>query len=40
MRDFKPLEHHGPHSQPSSIRIKSGDEGIQMNLWFDFRVEK
>ncbi|MEN9907409.1 MAG: hypothetical protein RLZZ540_550 [Bacteroidota bacterium] len=40
MRDFKPLEHHGPHSQASSIRIKSGDEGIQMNLWFDFRVEK
>lgn len=40
MRDFKPIEHHGPHSQPASIRIKSGDEGIQMNLWFDFRVEK
>lgn len=37
MRDFKPIEHHGPHSQPASIRIKSGDEGIQMNLWFDFR---
>ncbi len=37
MRSFKPIEHHGPHSQPASIRIKSGDEGIQMNLWFDFR---
>ncbi len=37
MRSFKPLEHQGPHSQPSSIRIKSGDEGIKMNLWFDFR---
>lgn len=40
MRSFKPIEHHGPHSQPASIRIKSGDEGIQMNLWFDFRTEK
>ncbi|MFA9186755.1 glycoside hydrolase family 2 TIM barrel-domain containing protein [Flavobacterium sp. FBOR7N2.3] len=40
MRSFKPIEHHGPQSQPASIRIKSGDEGIQMNLWFDFRVEK
>ncbi|MFL9831218.1 glycoside hydrolase family 2 TIM barrel-domain containing protein [Flavobacterium sp. ST-87] len=40
MRSFKPIEHHGPHSQPASIRIKSGDEGIQMNIWFDFRTEK
>lgn len=39
MRSFKPLEHHGPHSQPASIRIKSGDEGIPMNLWFDFRPQ-
>jgi hypothetical protein len=37
MRDFKPLEHQGPESQPTNIRIKSGDDGIQMNLWFDFR---
>ncbi len=37
MRSFKPIEHHGPQSQPTSIRIKSGDEGITMNLWFDFR---
>lgn len=37
MRSFKPIEHHGPHSQPSNIRIKKGDDGIQMNLWFDFR---
>ena len=37
MRSFKPLEHQGPHSQPSSIRIKNGDEGIKMDLWFDFR---
>lgn len=37
-RSFKPLVHHGPKSQPTSIRIKSGDQGIQMNLWFDFRT--
>lgn len=37
MRDFKPLEHQGPESQPTNIRIKSGDDGIKMNLWFDFR---
>ncbi|MGQ7945457.1 glycoside hydrolase family 2 TIM barrel-domain containing protein [Flavobacterium sp. WC2509] len=37
MRDFKPLEQQGPESQPTNIRIKSGDDGITMNLWFDFR---
>ncbi|MDT0688931.1 glycoside hydrolase family 2 TIM barrel-domain containing protein [Salegentibacter sp. F188] len=37
MRAFKPLSHQGPSSQPTNIRIKSGDEGIKMNLWFDFR---
>ncbi|TDW51740.1 beta galactosidase small subunit [Flavobacterium sp. 270] len=37
MRDFKPLEQQGPQSQPTNIRIKSGDDGIKMNLWFDFR---
>ncbi len=37
MRDFKPLEHQGPESQPTNIRIKNGDDGIKMNLWFDFR---
>ncbi|MCX2678596.1 beta-galactosidase [Galbibacter sp. EGI 63066] len=37
MHSFKPVPHHGPHSQPSNIRIKSGDDGIPMNLWFDFR---
>lgn len=37
MRDFKPLEQQGPESQPTNIRIKKGDEGISMNLWFDFR---
>lgn len=38
MRDFKPLEHQGPESQATNIRIKSGDDGIKMNLWFDFRA--
>ncbi|MBD0832592.1 glycoside hydrolase family 2 TIM barrel-domain containing protein [Aestuariibaculum sediminum] len=37
MRAFKPLDHQGPESQPTNIRIKSGDEGIPMTLWFDFR---
>lgn len=37
IRDFKPIAHHGPNSQPASIRIKKGDEGIKMNLVFDFR---
>ena len=36
MHCFKPLAHHGPKSQPASIRIKQGDEGIRMKLWFDF----
>ncbi len=37
MRSFKTIPEHGPKSQPSSIRIKQGDEGICMKLWFDFR---
>lgn len=37
MRSFKPISEHGPKSQPSTIRIKSGDEGLQIKLWFDFR---
>ncbi|MDR1273662.1 MAG: beta-galactosidase, partial [Odoribacteraceae bacterium] len=36
MRDFKPLSQHGPSAQPGSIRVKKGDEGIVMTLWFDF----
>ncbi len=39
IRSFKPIEHHGPQSQPSSIRIKSGDDGVSMKVWFDFRGE-
>lgn len=34
---FKPIAHQGPTSQPTSIRIKSGDDGIRMKLDFDFR---
>ncbi|GLB49325.1 beta-galactosidase [Neptunitalea sp. Y10] len=37
MRAFKPLEHQGPSSQPTNIRIKSGDDGITMKVWFDFK---
>ncbi|MBK0369268.1 glycoside hydrolase family 2 TIM barrel-domain containing protein [Flavobacterium agrisoli] len=37
MRSFKPLEQQGPSSQPTNIRIKNGDDGITMNLLFDFR---
>lgn len=37
IRSFKPISQHGPQSQPGSIRIKKGDEGIRMKLWFDFR---
>lgn len=37
---FKPIPHQGPQSQPTSIRIKSGDEGIRMKLDFDFRSKK
>lgn len=37
MRSFKSISEHGPKSQPSSIRIKSGDDGLRMKLWFDFR---
>lgn len=37
IRDFKPISQLGPQSQPGMIRIKKGDEGISMKLWFDFR---
>ena len=37
IRSFKSIVEHGPKSQPSSIRIKSGDDGLRMKLWFDFR---
>lgn len=31
------IEQQGPNSQPGNIRIKSGDEGLHLNLMFDFR---
>ena len=37
IRSFKPVSQHGPQSQPGNIRIKSGDEGLPLNLLFDFR---
>jgi len=37
IRDFKPIAQLGPQSQPGMIRIKKGDEGISLKLWFDFR---
>jgi len=37
IRNFKPIDQLGPQSQPSNIRIKLGDEGVNMELWFDFR---
>ena len=37
MRCFKPLTEHGPSGQPGHVRIKKGDEGIRMELQFDFR---
>lgn len=40
MRCFKPLSQHGPSAQPGNIRIKKGDDGIRMKLWFDFRTDK
>lgn len=37
IRSFKPIEQQGPNSQPGNIRIKKGDEGLHLNLTFDFR---
>lgn len=36
---FMPIEQQGPNSQPGNIRIKKGDEGLRLNLMFDFRKE-
>lgn len=38
IRCFKPTHQQGPQSQPGDIRIKLGDEGLNINLWFDFRA--
>lgn len=36
MRSYKPLSQMGPRSQASNVRIKKGDDGICMDVWFDF----
>ena len=36
IRSFKPISQHGPQSQPGTIRIKKGDEGLKLELAFDF----
>ncbi|MDF1570551.1 MAG: glycoside hydrolase family 2 TIM barrel-domain containing protein [Bacteroidales bacterium] len=36
IRAFKPVSQMGPKSEPNSVRIKKGDRGIAMNIWFDF----
>lgn len=37
IKSFKPISQQGPHSQPGNIRIKSGDEGLRITVWFDFK---
>lgn len=39
MRSGKTIPELGPKSQPSTVRIKKGDDGFRMKLWFDFRVK-
>ena len=39
IKSFKDIPDKGPHSQPGNIRIKSGDEGLKMKLWFRFNSE-
>lgn len=38
MHSGKSIPELGPKSQPSTIRIKKGDDGFRMKLWFDFRA--
>lgn len=37
IKSFKSIPQQGPHSQPGNIRIKSGDEGLKLKVWFDFQ---
>lgn len=37
IKSFKPIPQQGWRSQPGHIRIKSGDEGLRISVWFDFR---
>jgi len=36
IKSFKPVSQHGPKSQPGNIRIKLGDDGIRITVWFTF----
>lgn len=36
IKSFKSIPQQGPRSQPGNIRIKSGDEGLKIKVWFDF----
>jgi hypothetical protein len=40
INSFKPIKMQGPQSQPGNIRIKEGDEGLHLDLLFDFRQTK
>jgi len=37
IKSFKSIPQQGPGSQPGNIRIKSGDEGLRVKVWFDFK---
>ena len=37
IQSFKPIKQQGPNSQPGNIRIKAGDEGLHLDVLFDFR---
>ncbi len=37
IKSFKPIHQQGPESQPGNIRIKSGDEGLKIDVVFDFK---
>lgn len=36
IQSFKPIKQQGPNSQPGNIRIKLGDEGLKINIEFEF----
>ncbi len=38
IHSFKPVEQQGPDSQPGNIRIKKGDEGLHIDVSFDFHT--
>lgn len=36
IQSFRSTSEQGPRSQPSSIRLNDGDEGLHLRLWFQF----